>query len=560
MSFELLPTIPVQGVPTFAAPAGALASRFDSTGTVFDRVYVSNGPFAFLSALQITDGAEHQYRFNETAGSIAVDTGYAGQNGTYYPPYTLALPGYIPGESITSTIGFLGYVEFPYSDFTHGAGGAFSIEFVCLDFPTTVPGTTACLFNTGDPRGENAGINIYAGNSVQHTGVVIGTSAGPLVADAIIQPPVPIAHIAVTYDGTNLLFYLNGAVAASGSGSGTFNPAVHNFYLGIDHIDGTGAAPNQFSCLGIYDKVLTPAQIENHYLSIINGTGVKWSDVQAFSLLNGGTFNSVVNSLNFQGGGLSLSSSNEEGTITVPGISFSGTSIDFISTGPGISGTIIGGNTLNISSPGSIPVSASIVIENNGVSLGSFGTINAVGNVTASASGGVVNISSSGTAGGGGGFVVISNTVVSGAANVEFTGLVAGYEYEIYGYNIGPSASNQLEMRYGTGSGPTWLTGSVYYWGATQLQGGFNSNANPDSKMGLSGVATNDQNLSLILRIYGDVTVPANHLYQGFYTDGLQIIGGAINTALTLTAISALEIYYPTANISGTFQLRGYVI
>ena len=71
----------------------------------------------------------------------------------------------------------------------------------------------------------------------------------------------------------------------------------------------------------------------------------------------------------------------------------------------------------------------------------------------------------------GGGWEFVSAQTASSTANIDFTGLTSGYDYQMYGYGVIPATDATYgEWEYGT-SGPTYQT-SGYDWGA---DGGYGS-------------------------------------------------------------------------------------
>ena len=65
----------------------------------------------------------------------------------------------------------------------------------------------------------------------------------------------------------------------------------------------------------------------------------------------------------------------------------------------------------------------------------------------------------------GGGWEFVSAQTASSSANIDFTGLASGYDYQLYGYGVLPATdATYLEYEYGTGGTPTYQT-SGYDWG-----------------------------------------------------------------------------------------------
>lgn len=371
---------PIQGsgAPTFYAPPGVTYSRNDDASQKIDRVYVSNGTYPYLAAVQISDGATHQYLFNETSGAVAVDT-VAAANGTYNSPFTLAGPNLVPGAGDAVIFGNAGYATFPFNDF-YGTNQAFSFEFVAGALNEAITGTSPHIFMNGNPSASSAGFCFFSGSSSTPSGFGIGTSGGYSQITGYI-PPVGngLTHLVCVYDGATLFLYANGALVASGSAAGTYVPSTQNASLNFDPVAGIGNGPETYQALAVYNRALPFTAVQQHYNAFLQNA--QWSDVQAFEVLDASGFlvgvaNSVLpgtntsiavvnevatlNSfitlqqagtikngdmlaLNVFGSGATVTTSGQIGTLNIPGISLSGTAIYDLEVGTGVGETIVSG-------------------------------------------------------------------------------------------------------------------------------------------------------------------------------------------------------------------------
>lgn len=179
-------------------------------------------------------------------------------------------------------------------------------------------------------------------------------------------------------------------------------------------------------------------------------------------------------------------------------------------------------------------------------------------------------------AGGGGGagsYVLLQASNMAGANNLVISGFTSDYDtYEIDFQDVIPDvADSDINMLFGTGAGPTYVTSSDYMWSRAtfQIEGASLTGASgiADSKFTLfPGVSTASlEGFSTRLRIWGLGNTSAYKRYSG---DGLTtynsgspahysfFIGGQL--AVT-TAITAIKIYTQTTNnfAAGIMRLYG---
>ncbi|HEX3798277.1 MAG TPA: LamG-like jellyroll fold domain-containing protein [Verrucomicrobiae bacterium] len=228
--------------------------------------------------LILSDNPVAYYRLEETNGTTALDSTTNHLDGEYlfadgadgsFPQ--LGLPG-IDTNSVTFKLesdNTFGDVDIPYSTLLNpanpdGTGTPFSAE-VWL-FPTTQPPNYTVPFSEFGGFGlpNTSGWNFYQSPgpasawilNVHQKGIFSQTGAISLLQWY---------HLAVTFDGTNFVFYVNGLPFSTSPGTGYIaNP-------GTDEFIGSGASTGQLPYTGgadeaaIYGYALTPAQILAHY-------------------------------------------------------------------------------------------------------------------------------------------------------------------------------------------------------------------------------------------------------------------------------------------------------
>ena len=171
-------------------------------------------------------------------------------------------------------------------------------------------------------------------------------------------------------------------------------------------------------------------------------------------------------------------------------------------------------------------------------------------NITGTLSGAALTLASSG----GGVYNFVSSQVgISAASSVNFTGLAAGYDYEVFGNNIIASASAFLAARLGTGSGTiSWLS-SNNFWQVVSPSG-TTSNNSGDSKLHLTGSSYTwpSPGSSLIFRMTCPANMEGNFGMDGSFSNEVSAFAAQIEST---AAVTALQFFFSSGNISGDFYL-----
>ena len=230
-----------------------------------------------LPIVQLDDGAIHQYILNDISGTVAVDTGSTPANGTYYGVYGLGQAGIASSVPNSAQLGQNspqedGYVALPYAEFAHGAGGAFTVEWM-QNFLNDASGSgqTYIHFGNGDPVSSHAGFALLEDNSGSAVSFVVGTTGGHTAAT---YSPTTVAnsHIVCVYDGAKIYLYVNGALQAQATCGGAYVASSNNIQIGnAPGAPAIGAIVQQ--CVAFYDYALTPDQVLSHYGAAVHGGG-----------------------------------------------------------------------------------------------------------------------------------------------------------------------------------------------------------------------------------------------------------------------------------------------
>jgi hypothetical protein len=190
---------------------------------------------------------------------------------------------------------------------------------------------------------------------------------------------------------------------------------------------------------------------------------------------------------------------------------------------------------------------SSIIVASGGTALPNPVTeINITGaGATVTQSGSQVTINIPGASSGA--VELVSVQTISGATEVDFTGLVGGYEYEILGSGVTVSTAALVGMQFGTGSTPTYSTN--YEWTTQGYEGSFAASGS-DSVIRILSTGASYGPTSLNITIGGDPSVAQKHGANGSFP--YYSFGGFDNVSESITAA---RITVSTGTISGNFYL-----
>lgn len=183
-------------------------------------------------------------------------------------------------------------------------------------------------------------------------------------------------------------------------------------------------------------------------------------------------------------------------------------------------------------------------------------------------SNGALYVTCTGCGGSGGGLVLLEQHTASSSASLDFTTFISStydeYRFELIGVLPATDAVD-LVGRVGTGGGPTWDTGSNYYWFfiGQSLLGQISGQGNPGTSFKIGPTIENS-----VTGVGGDFTLynPQDATGRkvlawntvGNFSDGNvgRMSGGAIWA--TSTALTGVQFLYSSGNIaSGTIRAYG---
>jgi Concanavalin A-like lectin/glucanases superfamily len=243
---------------------------------------MTSGYAASYSSTVLADNPIAYYRLEETSGGTAANSAITGISfdGTIFPNSgspQLGLPG-IDTNSFSfaggPAGGNIGLVNIPYQpDLSPVAvdgqsGAAFSAE--CWAQPFSQPNDHSSVVEVFGPYGSGTYQSASGWNFYQSPGPssywVLNMRPAPFVQ----VPSVPITllqwyHLAVTFDGVNVIFYIDGVARTTNNAVGYLANLATPGDIGGGQVAGHAAFAGGVDEVAFYTNVLTPAQILNHY-------------------------------------------------------------------------------------------------------------------------------------------------------------------------------------------------------------------------------------------------------------------------------------------------------
>jgi hypothetical protein len=236
-----------------------------ATNAAVDQVIFGNEARSYSEVVRF-DQPVGYWRLGEASGSVALDSGQTGVNGTYIGGVTLGQASPLTDGNLAADFnGSTGYVEVgDYADFT--GTNPFSVEFwINLD---TIHATTFKRIIAKDTGNDGWSIG-YDPQSAADPGKVwfarrlSGTATEK--RSTVQLATGSWAHVACTYDGSVQRMFINGSEQGTGLSS-ALSLIDHSSPLriatqsnAVDPIDG------KLDEVAIYSRALDPAEVVEHY-------------------------------------------------------------------------------------------------------------------------------------------------------------------------------------------------------------------------------------------------------------------------------------------------------
>jgi hypothetical protein len=272
---------------TFAGlSAPTVIQRVNGQTLAQDTVTTSAVTYPNYPQIILGDGAVAYWQLNENSGTIAYDT--ANSNvGTYIGTYTQAVTGPFTSLSANSGVNLAGtgYIQALGSGYLDLVDVHFSLE-TWIKASSTTPGNFKYIFSKCDNNGIGYFISTGSDGTI-HFG--FADQSGTVHSTASISGwnwDTAWHHIVCTYDGTTAIIYKDGVQVHSESISATSitTTTADDLRIGDVSIDtnNTYTFPGSFAHVAVYQKTLSPTQVQTHFNSTTQTTTAQ-SYAQAFS-------------------------------------------------------------------------------------------------------------------------------------------------------------------------------------------------------------------------------------------------------------------------------------
>ncbi|MCX4471599.1 NEW3 domain-containing protein [Micromonospora sp. NBC_01655] len=261
-------------VPTDAAPG---SYRIDvvtrpSGGTARTTslsVRVARPDPADYAALVKRDAPVGYWRLDDAQGQPVVDASGNGNTGAYRGSVGRSQPGAIADSADTAVRLDDGYAEIPDSA-SLSITGAYTLEAWVKDAAGGPQGIVE-KYDGGDclPSRNGYALRLVNGNKLQALTVADHEQSGASSPRSVQQ--VRWQHVAATYDGTTLRTYIDGQLQTSTPVAKAPTDGKGSLKLGARGDDGADRFFGGLDEVAIYDKALTPGQIDSHYVKGVLG-------------------------------------------------------------------------------------------------------------------------------------------------------------------------------------------------------------------------------------------------------------------------------------------------
>lgn len=256
------------GAPSGTPTIGSLYSRTDAPDA--GEALYAYVPSAGFHALQISDGAEHCYRLDETSGTTAVDSGIGTPaDGTYSGSYTLGASPLVSDQAGNAEFSG-GKVTLPFDDPPVDANGSFSIELIGK-LASSAANYWAAITNGSDPGNSHDGFGEVWDVPDGHIAAAVANGSGEAFSLVAGTPTSGTRyHVVVVYDGLTgaVVIYVNN-VAGVAAGSGGYSSSGHPFTIAAASFDGIlSSFVGSIAAVAFYAGKLTSTQVGNHYAAI----------------------------------------------------------------------------------------------------------------------------------------------------------------------------------------------------------------------------------------------------------------------------------------------------
>ncbi|MEU2612407.1 LamG-like jellyroll fold domain-containing protein [Micromonospora sp. NPDC007271] len=232
-------------------------------------VRVARPDAADYAALVKRDAPVGYWRLDDAAGQPVADASGNGNNGAYRGRVGRSQPGAIADSADTAVRLDDGYAEIPDSA-SLSITGAYTLEAWVKDAAGGPQGIVE-KYDGGDclPSRNGYALRLVNGNKLQALTIADQAQLGVTSSRSVEQ--LRWHHVAAAYDGTTLRTYLDGQLQTSTLMAKAPTNGVGSLKLGARGDDAADRFVGGLDEVAIYNKALTPAQIDSHYIKGVLG-------------------------------------------------------------------------------------------------------------------------------------------------------------------------------------------------------------------------------------------------------------------------------------------------
>ncbi|HEY3821875.1 MAG TPA: LamG domain-containing protein [Polyangiaceae bacterium] len=216
----------------------------------------------------LADAPLAYWRFDEASGTKAADSSGHGNDATYEGGITLAAPGALAGDGDTAATfdGVSGFVD-AGNLFAFAGQTQFSLEaWASVEVQSTYAGLVTRNDAVGGPPSE--GYLLFVGPTDGPFGFQRLDGASVSTAASVAGPGASgFTYVVATFDGLELVVYVNGESQGSQTASFSIAGAVADFVVGAE-AGGTGNyLSGTLDEVAVYDHALSADRVRTHYLA-----------------------------------------------------------------------------------------------------------------------------------------------------------------------------------------------------------------------------------------------------------------------------------------------------
>ena len=261
-------------VAAAALPACSLVSLDGLSGGLAGDASTAGGADSEAGAIPgyagqvLADAPVAYWRFDETAGTTAVDSSGHGNDATYQGGITLGVAGAIAGDGDTAAAfdGVTGFVT-AGKRFAFVGQAPFSVEaWVVAQSQAAYAGVVSRNDATGGPPSEGYLLFLAPDGGAFGLQRLDGANVSTAVSTAGASAPAP-THVVGTFDGVALVVYADGEPQGTQTASFALAGAVADFVVGAEAGGSGSFFAGTLDEVAVYDHALPVDRVRAHYLA-----------------------------------------------------------------------------------------------------------------------------------------------------------------------------------------------------------------------------------------------------------------------------------------------------